>query len=540
MEFDVVIVGAGPAGLAAAIRLRQNRQNTDRDISVCVVEKGAEVGAHILSGAVMDPRGLNELIPDWRQRGAPVTVRVKRDWMLYLTEGKARNLPIPPSLQNDGNWIISLGALTRWLAEQAEELGVEIFPGFSATEILYDTQGAVAGVATGDMGLKKDGRRGMNHQPGVELRGRYTLFAEGARGSLAKLLERRYHLRQNADPEVYALGVKEVWEVPSERHNQGLVVHTLGWPLDGQAYGGGFVYHMDERKVSVGMVVGLDYGNPYLDPFRELQKFKTHPLFDKLLRGGRRISYGARVLNEGGIQSLPTLNFPGGALLGCSAGFMDVLRMKGIHTAIKSGISAGDAAFAALIKGWGNMTAYAEGMADSWVWDDLTKARNIRPGFQWGMWQGLANAALDVRLFKGNAPWTLHHRKADRKATQRAKTVKNIQYPKPDGELTFDKSDSLAYANVHHEEDQPRHLLLRRPENAIRINLAYYAGLEANYCPAGVYEFVAKDKAKGWGTELVINASNCLHCKCCDIKDPTGNIVWVPPEGGGGPNYVNM
>ena len=538
MEFDVVIVGAGPAGLAAAVRLRQLSAEHGREIAVCVVEKGSEVGAHILSGAVLDPRALDELIPDWKDRGAPLNTPARDDRLLLLTERRAIRLPTPPQMRNRGTYIISLGALCRWLGAQAEALGTEIYAGFAAAEVLYDGDGAVMGIATGDMGLGRDGRPTANHQPGVELRAKFTLFAEGCRGSLTKTLIGRFTLDDGADPQTYGIGIKELWEVDPARHQPGLVIHTVGWPLDGRTYGGSFVYHLEDNQVAVGFIVGLDYENPYLSPFDEMQRFKTHPAMRPLFEGGRRLAYGARALNEGGFQSMPKLTFPGGALIGAAAGFMNVPRIKGSHTAMKSGMAAAEAAFAAVGAGAGDagLAAYPEALEKSWVRDELYRARNIRPSFQWGLWGGLAYSAVDTYLLRGRAPWTLHHRE-DHTALKKAGASAKITYPRPDGEITFDKHSSVYLSNTNHEENQPCHLTLKDSETPVQVNLALYDGPEQRFCPAGVYEFLAGEDG---ASRLQINAANCIHCKVCDIKDPTQNITWVAPEGGGGPNYPNM
>ena len=538
MEFDVVIVGAGPAGLAAAVRLRQLSAEHGREIAVCVVEKGSEVGAHILSGAVLVPRALDELIPDWKDRGAPLNTPARDDRLLLLTERRAIRLPTPPQMRNRGTYIISLGALCRWLGAQAEALGTEIYAGFAAAEVLYDGDGAVMGIATGDMGLGRDGRPTANHQPGVELRAKFTLFAEGCRGSLSKTLIERFNLDDGADPQTYGIGIKELWEVDPARHQPGLVIHTVGWPLDGRTYGGSFVYHLEDNQVAVGFIVGLDYENPYLSPFDEMQRFKTHPAMRPLFEGGRRLAYGARALNEGGFQSMPKLTFPGGALIGAAAGFMNVPRIKGSHTAMKSGMAAAEAAFAAVGAGAGDagLAAYPEALEKSWVRDELYRARNIRPSFQWGLWGGLAYSAVDTYLLRGRAPWTLHHRE-DHTALKKAGASAKITYPRPDGEITFDKLSSVYLSNTNHEENQPCHLTLKDSETPVQVNLALYDGPEQRFCPAGVYEFLAGEDG---ASRLQINAANCIHCKVCDIKDPTQNITWVAPEGGGGPNYPNM
>ena len=536
MEFDVVIVGAGPAGLAAAVRLKQLAAAKGTELAVCVVEKGSEVGAHLLSGAVLDPRALNELIPDWKERGAPLNTPATDDRFLFLTEGSALRLPTPPQMRNEGNYIISLGNLARWLGSQAEELGVEIYPGFAAAEVLYDDAGAVAGIATGDLGIGKDGTPGPNHQPGVELRARQTLFGEGARGSLTKGLMARFDLGAASDPQTYGIGIKELWEVDPAKHRPGTVVHTVGWPLDGATYGGSFLYHLENNQVAVGFVTGLDYANPYLSPFEEMQRFKTHPAIRGVFEGGRRIAYGARALTEGGWQSIPKLTFPGGALIGCGAGFMNVPRIKGIHNAMKSGMVAAESVFDLLQAGTGNEAAdYRARLDGTWLMADLRRVRNIRPAFRGGLLAGIVHAGIDTYLLRGHAPWTLRHH-ADHESLKPAAACKPIAYPKPDGVLTFDRLSSVFISNTNHEENQPCHLRLADPAAAIAVNHARFASPETRYCPAGVYEIVEEAS----GPRLQINAQNCVHCKTCDIKDPTQNITWVAPEGGGGPNYPNM
>ena len=535
MEYDVVIVGAGPSGLAAAIRLKQLAADDERDLAVCVVEKGSEVGAHILSGAVFEPRALTELIPDWREAGAPLVTPAAEDRFLLLTKTRHLRLPTPPQMANHGNYIISLGNLCRWLAQQAEALGVEIYPGFAAAEVLFDAAGRVHGVATGDMGIGKDGRPTDRYQPGVELVGRETLFAEGCRGSLTKRLVEHFRLRDGIDPQTYAIGIKELWEVAPERHQPGLVVHTIGWPLDTATYGGSFLYHLDDRQVAVGFVIGLDYKNPFLNPFEEFQRFKTHPAIRPFFEGGRRIAYGARALNEGGLQSIPRLDFPGGALIGDAAGFLNVPKIKGSHTAMKSGMIAAETILRRLS---GEADAEVRAALErSWVWEELRGVRNIRPSFRWGLWGGLAYSALDTYVLRGNAPWTFHNH-ADHLQLTRAREATRIDYPRPDGKITFDRLSSVFISNTNHEEDQPAHLRLRDPQKAIAVNYRLYDSPEQRYCPAGVYEIV--DQAGAGGPHLQINAQNCVHCKTCDIKDPEQNIDWVVPEGGGGPNYPNM
>jgi electron-transferring-flavoprotein dehydrogenase len=534
MQYDVVVVGAGPSGLSAAIRLKQLAAAAGSELAVCVVEKGSEVGAHILSGAVFEPRALDELIPDWREREAPLKTPATDDRFLFLTPGRALRLPTPPQMNNHGNYIISLGNLCRWLAQQAEALGVEIYPGFAAAEVLYDDAGRVRGVATGDMGIGKDGHPTERYQPGVELLAHETLFAEGCRGSLTKTLVERFRLRDGIGPQTYAIGLKELWEVAAERHRPGLVVHTVGWPLDRTTYGGSFLYHLEDRQVAVGLVVGLDYKNPYLNPFEEFQRFKTHPAIRPYFEGGRRIAYGARALNEGGFQAIPRLDFPGGALIGCAAGFVNVAKLKGNHTAMKSGMVAAEAVFRRL---GGERADVRQALERSWVWEELRRVRNIRPSFRRGLYAGLAYSAFDTYVLRGAAPWTFRHH-PDYAELVPAREAQRIDYPRPDGVVSFDRLSSVFISNTNHEEDQPPHLKLRDPAKAIAINYRLYDSPEQRYCPAGVYEIV-EDAGSG-GPRLQINAQNCVHCKTCDIKDPEQNIDWVVPEGGGGPNYPNM
>ena len=542
MFYDVLIVGAGPAGLSAAIRLKQLAAKNGRDIGVCIVEKGSEVGANILSGAVLDPKALNELIPDWQERGAPVSRSVSEDRVLFLTKKRAFKLPTAPSFRNEGNYIISLGLLTRWLAEQAEALGVEIYPGFAASEILYHPDGSVKGIATGDMGVGKDGRPTGNFQPGMELYAQQTLFAEGCRGSLTKQLIRRFNLDQNSQPPTYGLGIKEIWEIKAENARPGLVIHSTGWPLDSKTYGGSFLYHLDGNRVAVGFVVGLDYQNPYLSPFEEFQRFKTHPAIAPVFSDGRRLAYGARALAEGGLQSLPKLTAPGAAIVGDAAGFLNVPRIKGIHCAIKSAMLAAEAVFPVLDNEGENAQSgkeaatYQNLFEQSWLYRELHAARNIRPSFKWGMWPAFAYTGLEQYILKGRTPWTLKHHGTDHGSLKKAAACRPIAYPKPDGVLTFDRLSSVFLANVSHEEDQPSHLLLRDPQTMIDVNYKEYASPETRYCPAGVYEIHEENGSP----RLHINAANCIHCKTCDIKDPTQNITWICPEGGGGPNYGEM
>tara|TARA_R110000868_G_scaffold1844_4_gene14561 strand:+ start:11611 stop:13311 length:1701 start_codon:yes stop_codon:yes gene_type:complete len=538
MEFDVVIVGAGPSGLAAAIRLRQLAEEKGREISVCVIEKGSEVGAHILSGAVLEPRALNELFPDWKERGAPLNTPVENDRFLLLGKSGAIRLPTPPQMNNHGNYIVSLGNVCRWLAEQAEAMGVEIYPGFAAAEVLYADDGSVRGVATGDMGIGKDGEPTANHQPGFELHAKQTIFAEGCRGSLTRTLFENFGLRDGVDDQTFGIGIKELWEVAPENHHPGRVIHTIGWPMDSGTYGGSFLYHLEDNQVAVGFVIGLDYTNPHLSPFDEFQRFKTHPKIRPTFEGGRRIAYGARALNEGGYQSVPKLTFPGGVLVGCTAGFLNVPKIKGSHTAMKSGMLAAEAVFDAVPDdSTGDTASYEAAIRSSWIWDELYRVRNIRPSFKWGMWAGLLYSAIDTYLLRGRAPWTFGHH-ADHTTLKKAAEAPKIDYPSPDGEVSFDKLSSVFISNTNHEENQPAHLTLKDESVPVSVNLAEYDAPEQRYCPAGVYEIVAEDD--GSNPKLQINAQNCVHCKTCDIKDPTQNIVWVVPEGGGGPNYPNM
>jgi electron-transferring-flavoprotein dehydrogenase len=542
MAYDVVIVGAGPSGLAAGIRLKQLAEEQGREISVCILEKGSEVGAHILSGAVIDPRAIDELLPNWKELDSPLTVPVIENRHWVLTKNKKYELPhimMPPFMSNKGTYTASLGNVCRWLAGQAEALGVEIFPGFAAAEVLFNDDGSVKGVATGDMGVARDGTHKPEYQPGMELHGRYTFFAEGARGHLTKEVKRIFNLDADSQPQVYGIGLKELWDVAPEKHVPGRVIHTQGWPLD-DAWGGGFIYHQDAGQVAIGFVVALNYRNPYLSPFEEFQRFKQHPAVREILEGGRRVSYGARAINEGGYQAIPKLAFPGGALIGCSAGFVNVPRIKGSHTAIKSGMLAAEAAFEAIgaDRSSDELAAYEEGLHSSWVADELKMVRNVEPmvaKFGGTLGTLLAGTDMWMRYLKIGLPFSMRHH-PDNETLWRRDLVKPIDYPKPDGVISFDRLSSVFLSNTNHEEDQPVHLTLKDPAIPVEVNLEDYAGPEQRYCPAGVYEFVEE----GGRPRLQINAQNCVHCKTCDIKDPTQNINWVVPEGGGGPNYPNM
>jgi len=545
MEFDVVVVGAGPAGLSTAIHLQQLAAANAQNLSVCVLEKGAEPGAHILSGAIIDPRALAELFPDWSQRGAPLKVPVTRDEFLFLSQTSARATPpwlLPNCFDNHGNYIVSLGEVTRWLAEQAEALEVSIFPGFAASEVLYDENGAVMGVATGDMGLQKDGKPGANFERGMELHARYTIFAEGSRGHLGRKLIEKFKLDAHCNPQTYGIGLKELWQVDAAQSEPGLVIHSAGWPLDNETYGGAFLYHLQDNRVAVGFVVGLDYKNPWLSPFEEFQRFKTHPRIRKHLQGGKRLAYGARAMTTGGILSLPKTIFPGGALVGCEAGYMNVSRIKGSHAAMKSGMLAAGAVFEALVAGRrrDELLAYPQAFENSWLKTELIQAKNFKQWFKKG--QNVATLMTGIeqwvlpKLGIYNPPWTLQRRQHDYQCLEPAEKHQPISYPKPDNSLTFDRLSSVFLSSTYHEENQPCHLTLKNIDTPVHINLARYAGPETRYCPAGVYEFINEAEQP----RLHINAQNCIHCKTCDIKDPTQNIVWVTPQGGNGPNYPAM
>ncbi len=537
LEFDVVIVGAGPAGLSAAIRLKQLAAEHQKELSVCVLEKGSEVGAHILSGNVFETRALDELLPNWKELDAPLKVNVQQDHFQFLTSQKAYTLPTPPQLHNSDNYIISLGNLCRWLGTQAENLGVEIYPGFAVEKCLFNEAGDVCGVETIPMGLNEKGEQTEQYEPGVQLMAKHVMLGEGCRGSLTKELFEKFDL-EGEQPQTYGIGLKEIWEVDPGKHEEGLVTHTIGWPMDSKTYGGSFLYHMENNQVAYGFVVGLDYENPHLSPYHEFQRFKHHPKIQPLFEGGRRVAYGARALNEGGFQSLPKVSFPGGSLIGCAAGFLNVPKIKGSHTAMKSGMIAADVAFDALRQDAKPMVGvFDQKVRESWVGQELHKVRNIRPGFKWGLIPGLVNAAFETYVTRGKSPWTLSHH-IDHKSLKLASESPKIDYPKPDGKISFDRLSNVFYSATNHEENQPCHLLLKDPSVAIDINLAKYDAPETRYCPAGVYEIIA-DESKGTKS-LKINSQNCVHCKTCDIKDPTQNITWVVPQGGGGPNYPNM
>jgi len=538
MDFDIVIVGAGPAGLSAAIRLGQlNQQRLDKPLSICVIEKGAYIGAHILGGAVLEPSALNRLIPDWQTKNAPLNTPVTEDQFWFLTRHKRWRLPTPPVMRNQGNYIISLENFCQWLGQQAESLGIHIFPEFAASEIIFSNTNSVLGVRTGDKGLNADGTPGPGFQQGIDLYARQTIFAEGCRGSLTEQIIKKFNLRQASDPQSYALGLKEIWEVNSPEYLPGKVIHTQGWPLDRKTYGGGFIYHEGQNRVSLGFAVGLDYQNPYLDPFEELQRFKTHPHIRTLLSGGKCLSYGAKSMNEAGWQAIPKLIFPGGLLVGCGAGFLNVGKIKGVHNAMLSGILAADAIFQTELQNLDQeLTHYARLVATSPIIPDLYQVRNLRPGFHYGFWLGMLLAGIDQFLLRGHSPWTFHFKQPDHNELQPARKYHPIPYPKPDGQLTFDRLSQVYLSGTHHREGQPIHLILKNPKIPLEFNLKEFAGPEQRYCPAGVYEFIYNDGQ----IRLQINAANCLHCKACDIKDPSQNIVWTSPEGGDGPNYTDM
>ncbi len=542
MEYDVVIIGAGPAGLSAAIRLKQLGLKNSKEISVCILEKAAEIGAHIMSGAILEPRSLDELIPDWQEKGAPLNIPAGKDTFRILTEASSILLPTPPQMNNHGNYIISLGNFCRWLGEQAENMGVEIYPGFAAAEILYHEDGSVKGVATGDMGLNRDGTPSDMHQIGMELHAKQTMFSEGCHGHLGKILIDKFDLRKGSSFQTYGIGIKELWEIDPKKSQPGKILHTAGWPLKSDTYGGSFMYHLDNNQLAIGFVVGLDYSNPHLSPFNEFQRFKHHVDIKPILEGGRRISYGARALNEGGFQSIPKLTFPGGMLIGCEAGFLNVPKIKGTHTAMKSAMIAAEACFDAIIiskdETIKEITTYENMIKESWLWSELYKARNIRPSFKWGFWVALIYSAIDTIIMRGFAPWTIKHHKPDHQCLVEKTAAKEIIYPKPDGKISFDRLTSVSFSTTNHAEEQPCHLQIKDKNIPISLNLAKYDAPETKFCPAGVYEII--EDSSGNNPQLQINAQNCIHCKTCDIKDPSQNINWVTPQGGEGPGYSNM